>query len=139
MNLLIETMNLWADHAQRFAWPMLWQSSLLIGLLFALDLFLRRKVRPAVRYALWLVVLVKLLLPPSLALPTGPGWWLRMAKAAPVLPRQTSVMVNYGPADWPALPTVATPVFTPPPRPHLMSATWVFAGMAAVSVGLLAW
>ena len=31
MNSLIETLNAWADHALRFAWPMLWQSSLLIG------------------------------------------------------------------------------------------------------------
>ena len=50
MNLLIQTLNVWADHALRFAWPMLWQSSLLIGLLFALDLLMRRKLRPAVRY-----------------------------------------------------------------------------------------
>ena len=82
MNALIEALNAWADHALRFAWPMLWQSSLLIALLFALDLLMRRKVRPAVRYALWLVVLVKLLLPPSLAFPTSAGWWLRPAKAA---------------------------------------------------------
>ena len=99
MNLLIETLNAWADHALRFAWPMLWQSSLLIGLLFALDLLMRRKVRPAVRYALWLVVLVKLLLPPSLAFPTSPGWWLRPAKAAPARPRSTSVVVTYGPVE----------------------------------------
>ena len=81
MNLLIETLNAWADHALWFAWPMLWQSSLLIALLFTLDLLLRRKVRPAVRYALWLVVLVKLVLPPSLAFPTSVGWWLRAAKS----------------------------------------------------------
>ena len=86
---------------------MLWQSSLLIGLLFALDLLMRRKVRPAVRYALWLVVLVKLLLPPSLAFPTSPGWWLRPAKAAPARPRPTSVVVTYGAAESPALPVAA--------------------------------
>ena len=79
MNTVIEALNAWADHALRFAWPMLWQSSLLIALLLALELLLGRKVRPAVRYGLWLVVLVKLLLPPSLAFPTGPGWWLHPA------------------------------------------------------------
>ena len=98
MNTLIEALNAWADHALRFAWPMLWQSSLLIALLFALELLLRRKVRPAVRYALWLVVLVKLLLPPSLAFPTSAGWWLRPAKAAPARPTPTPVVVTYGAA-----------------------------------------
>src|ERR1022692_4472860 len=121
MNLLIETMNLWADHAQRFAWPMLWQSSLLIGLLFALDLPLRRKVRPAVRYALWLVVLVKLILPPSLALPTGPGWWLRPARAVPASPRQTSVVVTYGAPERSPIPAAVTPVRVETPPPHLSS------------------
>ena len=103
MNLPIQTLNVLADHVVRFAWPMLWQSSLLIGLLFALDLLVRRKLRPAVRYALWLIVLVKLVLPPSLALPSSPGWWLRPAKAAPARPRLTSVVVSYGAADLPEI------------------------------------
>ncbi|MCX6930262.1 MAG: M56 family metallopeptidase, partial [Verrucomicrobia bacterium] len=144
MNSLPDTLNVWADHALRFAWPMLWQSSLLIGLLFALDLVLRRKLRPAVRYALWLVVLVKLLLPPSLAFPTGPGWWLRQAKAAPARPLPTTpVVVTY---DFPATPmpsVAAAPVFIapppPPPPPRLTPASWTLVGMIAVSLGLLAW
>ena len=119
MNLLIETLNAWAGQALQLAWPMLWQSSLLIGLLFALDLLMKRKVRPAVRYALWLVVLVKLLLPPSLAFPTSAGWWLRPAKSAPARPRPVSVVVTYGAVDMPAPPVVATPVFVAPWRPHL--------------------
>jgi beta-lactamase regulating signal transducer with metallopeptidase domain len=139
MNTLIEALNAWADHALRFAWPMLWQSSLLVGLLFALDLLLRRKVRPAVRYAMWLVVLLKLLLPPSLAFPTSPGWWLRPAKTATATPRQASVVVTYGaPQDSP-LPTAVTPVFVEPPRPHLSSVAWLLLGVVTVSLGLLAW
>jgi beta-lactamase regulating signal transducer with metallopeptidase domain len=139
MNTLIEALNAWADHALRFAWPMLWQSSLLVGLLFALDLLLRRKVRPAVRYAMWLVVLLKLLLPPSLAFPTSPGWWLRPAKTATATPRQASVVVTYGaPQDSP-LPTAVTPVFVEPPRPHLSSVAWLLLGVVTVSLGLIAW
>ena len=76
MNALIETLNRFGTSALHFAWPMLWQSSLLIAVLFTIDFALRRRVRAAVRYALWLVLLVKLLLPPSLALPTGVAWWL---------------------------------------------------------------
>lgn len=139
MDLLIETPNAWADHALRFAWPMLWQSSLLIGLLFALDMLMRRKLRPALRYALWLVVLVKLVLPPSLAVPTSPGWWLRPARTVPAEPRRTTVVVTYGPSDSPAFPVAATPVFVAPPRPHLSPAAWAFSGEVAVGIGLLAW
>jgi general secretion pathway protein D len=139
MNLVIETLNVWADHVLRFAWPMLWQSSLLIALLLALELVLRRKVRAAVRYALWLLVLVKLLLPPSLAFPTSAGWWLRPANAAPTRPRPTSVMVTYGPPEDFPLPAVVTSVFVEPPRPHLSSAAWLLLGMGTVSLGFFAW
>ncbi|MBW3600642.1 MAG: hypothetical protein KY475_25690, partial [Planctomycetes bacterium] len=38
----------------------------------------------AFRYALWLVVLVRLATPPWLALPTGWGWWLR-TESAPIV------------------------------------------------------
>ena len=141
MRALTEALNAWADQARQFAWPMLWQSSLLIGVLFALDFLLRRKVRPAVRYALWLVVLVKLLLPPSLAFPTSPGWWLRPTKAALARPRPTTVVVTYDALDLPA-PAIATaPVFIPPPPPplRLTPACCTLLGMVIVSLGLLAW
>jgi len=52
------------------------QSALLVLLLFAIDLLLRKRVRAVVRYCLWLLVLVKLILPSTLALPTGIGYWL---------------------------------------------------------------
>ncbi len=51
------------------------QSALLVIVLFAVDLLLRRRVRAVVRYCLWLLVLVKLILPPTLSLPTGIGYW----------------------------------------------------------------
>jgi beta-lactamase regulating signal transducer with metallopeptidase domain/type II secretory pathway component GspD/PulD (secretin) len=139
MNTLIEALNASAAHALRFAWPMLWQSSLLIALLFALEPPLRRKVRPAVRYALWLVVLVKLLLPPSLALPTGPGWWLRPARAVPASPRLTSVVVTYGAPERTLIPAAVTPVRVEPPPSHLSSTAWLLLSMVTVSLGLLAW
>jgi general secretion pathway protein D len=138
MNLPIETLNVWADHVLRFAWPMLWQSSLLIGLLFSLDLLMRRRLRPAVRYALWLVVIVKLLLPPSLAFPTNPGWWLRATKKAPATPRLTSSLVIYA-AYSHGTPAPVTPVFVAPLRPRLTPAAWALVGMVTVGLGLLAW
>jgi Tol biopolymer transport system component/beta-lactamase regulating signal transducer with metallopeptidase domain len=52
------------------------QSALLVALLFVIDLLLRKRVRAVFRYCLWLLVLVKLVLPPMLSLPTGIGYWL---------------------------------------------------------------
>ncbi|MFC1604420.1 ankyrin repeat domain-containing protein [Planctomycetota bacterium] len=51
------------------------QSALLVILLFAIDLLLRKRVRAIFRYCVWLLVLVKLILPPMLSLPTGIGYW----------------------------------------------------------------
>jgi hypothetical protein len=59
------------------------QTALLVILLFALDLLLRKRVRAIVRYCLWLLVLVKLVLPPTLALLTGIGYWLGPPLPAP--------------------------------------------------------
>jgi len=51
------------------------QSALLVGVLVVVDLLLRKRVRAVVRYCVWLLVLVKLILPPTLCLPTGIGYW----------------------------------------------------------------
>jgi beta-lactamase regulating signal transducer with metallopeptidase domain len=139
MNMLLDNLNVWADHALGFAWPMLWQSSLLIGVLFALDLILRRKLRPAVRYALRLVVVVKMLLPPSLAFPTGPSWWLRPAQVAPAKHRPAPVIVTYSTDDQPALSSAVAPIPVAPPRPCLSPSGWALIVTATVSLGLFAW
>ena len=51
--------------------PMLWQVSLLILIVTALDFVLRRWAWPQVRYALWLLVLIKLIIPPTWTLPSS--------------------------------------------------------------------
>ncbi len=51
--------------------PMIWQVSLLILIISAIDLFLRRWAWPQVRYAIWLLILIKLLIPPSWTLPSS--------------------------------------------------------------------
>ena len=43
MNSFIETLNQWGGQFLNFAWPMLWQSSLLIAFVFALDFLIRRE------------------------------------------------------------------------------------------------
>jgi beta-lactamase regulating signal transducer with metallopeptidase domain/Tol biopolymer transport system component len=51
------------------------QVTVLIIVLFVIDLLLRKRVRSVFRYCLWLLVLVKLVLPPTISLPTGIGYW----------------------------------------------------------------
>lgn len=139
MNALIEILNRFGENALHFAWPMLWQSSALIAILFAIDFALRRRVRAAVRYALWLVLLVKLLLPPSLALPTGVAWWLFPAVTTPARPHMIKFVVNYGADTAPSLPLQPMPAFTPPPRPPMSAAAWTILAWSAISVCLLVW
>jgi len=58
-----------------FAGAMLVQSGLLVVLLLIVDVVIRKRVRATVRYWLWILVFAKLLLPPTLSLPTGIGSW----------------------------------------------------------------
>ena len=51
------------------------QVTILIIVLFVIDLLLRKRVRSVFRYCLWLLVLVKLVLPPTISSPTGIGYW----------------------------------------------------------------
>jgi bla regulator protein BlaR1 len=137
MNPLIEFLDRCGGNAVRFAGPMLWQSSALIIVLFAADFALRRHVRAAVRHALWLVVLVKLLLPPSLALPTSATWWLFPSAKASAKPQITHFTVSYGDAT-PA-PSQPAAVFTPSPAPSMSVSAWMVLAWSAMSLSLLAW
>lgn len=76
MNAIIETSNAAGRAFVEFALPMLIQSSVLILILLAVDLLLRRRVRAVFRYWIWMLVLVKLVLPPSLWSPVSIGTWL---------------------------------------------------------------
>jgi beta-lactamase regulating signal transducer with metallopeptidase domain len=75
MNSLITFLNTTGKSFVDFAGPMLIQSSLLIIVLFALDLLLRKKVRAVFRYCIWMLILVKLVLPTTLSSPTSLGYW----------------------------------------------------------------
>lgn len=139
MNSFIETLNQWGGNFLSFAWPMLWQSSLLIAFVFALDFLSARKIRASIRYALWLVVLVKLCLPPTLALPTSAAWWLFPNHAAarpPALPKYVVTYDSTAPSG--DFVPATTPAFSPP-EPKLNAAGWTLLGGSFVSVVLLLW
>jgi len=137
MNSLIESLNTWGERFADVAFPIFWQSSLLIALVFGLDWLLRRKIQPAVRYAFWLVVMVKLMLPPSLALPTAPVSWLRMRKPVSPPARTQIMTATYGPSM--AVETSSPPVLPPPPPPKLTVSACAMLASAFASVLLAAW
>ncbi|MFC1635557.1 M56 family metallopeptidase, partial [Planctomycetota bacterium] len=75
MNAIFETVNSVGVRFVDFALPMLIQSSVLILILLLADALLRKKVRAVFRYWIWMVVLLKLVLPTSLSSPVSLGRW----------------------------------------------------------------
>ena len=68
--------------------------------MLVLDLLLRKKIKAVVRYGIWLLILVKLVLPPSLASPTSLVAWIGER-----LPNLSSQIETVAPA-----PQIAPPV-----------------------------
>jgi len=68
---MVEQLNaiarLWWDWSA----AMFWQAGLLIILIGCIDLLIRKWAWPQLRYALWLLIVIKLVLPPTLSLPSG--------------------------------------------------------------------
>jgi beta-lactamase regulating signal transducer with metallopeptidase domain len=133
----IANLNHWGESFLDLAGPMLWQSSLLITIVFTLDVLSARKIRPAIRHALWMVVLVKLLLPPALALPTGAAWWLWPVKAAPLVPAIKHPTVTFDTTPLPE--NFSLPPFPQAPPPILSTDARAMLVSGVVSVGLLGW
>ncbi|MHC4638794.1 MAG: M56 family metallopeptidase, partial [Planctomycetota bacterium] len=75
MDNLITFLNTMGKTFIDFSMPMLIQSSVLIIILLIVDLLVRKKVRAVFRYCIWMLVLVKLVLPTTLSSPTGLGYW----------------------------------------------------------------
>ena len=66
-----ETLNTIAEKWFVWEYSMLWQVGVLIIIIYVIDLLTRKWVWPQVRYALWLLILVKLILPPTLNSPAS--------------------------------------------------------------------
>lgn len=73
MNVIIEQINMTGQRFVEHAFAVLMQSSLLIAILLLADLLLRRKVRAVFRYWIWMLVLLKLVLPTWLSTPFSLG------------------------------------------------------------------
>lgn len=81
MSQLINSCLMWLNNIGQgfctYAASIFVQSSVLIVLLLIIDFMLRKRVKATFRYWIWMLVFVKLVLPPSLSLPTGIGYWFR--------------------------------------------------------------
>lgn len=132
MNDFILLLNRAGVAATAFAGPAFLQSAVLIAVVAVLDRLLRRHATAALRAALWLLVLVKLALPPSLALPTGVGYWLNRESAPP--PPLARYTVTIAAEEPPARLLPVMPV--EPPRPSLRGEGWLVLGWAAGALGL---
>ena len=75
MNAIVEQINSAGRAFVDFAIPMLIQSGILITVLLLFEFFLRKKVRAVFRYCIWMLILVKLVIPPSFSLPVGIGYF----------------------------------------------------------------
>jgi beta-lactamase regulating signal transducer with metallopeptidase domain/chaperonin cofactor prefoldin len=79
---------------------MTWQVSLLIVLVGCVDLLIRKWAWPQLRYALWSLILLKLILPPTLSLPSGvvPGLQPVVERAASYLASEQPLATAKGSA-----------------------------------------
>src|ERR1022692_4465091 len=138
MSSFIDNLNQWGGNFLNFAWPMVWQSSLLIIALFLFDFLFRRKIRASIRYALWLVVLVKLCVPPTFALPTSPAWWLHQIPPPAAAKAKLHYTVTYDNGPLPETLRAPLPAFVPP-KPAMILAAWLLVESTSVSSCLLGW
>ncbi len=68
---MIEVINHFAGIWWSWMLPMFWQVSLLVIVVWAFDLLIHKWVWPQVRYLLWLLILLKLILPPAFSSPVS--------------------------------------------------------------------
>jgi beta-lactamase regulating signal transducer with metallopeptidase domain len=76
LNSVVEWINRAGAAHWNFAAPMFVQTAVLVGVLCIFEACLRRRVRAAVRYWLWALVAVKLLLPVTLSTPASIAYWI---------------------------------------------------------------
>ena len=103
INSWLTTLNGIGGAFWNYAAGMFVQSGILIVLLLVVDFLLRKRVRATLRYWIWMLVFVKLVLPPTLCLPTGIGYWFGDALSAdPVISEELSTGTPLQSAAFPA-------------------------------------
>ncbi len=146
MTATVQHLNQWSESWAEVMWAVLWQSTLLI-LAVALIGCLLRRASPVVRYWLWQIVAVKLLLMPFWTLAIPMPWWSSEQSPGITSPGGPAEEITL-PEDFPspAVPPVltATPGAPAPQREHpwdrLQEVTWqswLWIGYLAIVLGQL--
>ena len=86
-------LNLTADYWWAWMAPMLWQGTLFMMLVAVVDRLLSQWVWPQVRLTLWLLVLVKLVLPPTTTSPVAIPHVQQLAE----LPTEVATAASWSP------------------------------------------
>ncbi len=120
MNAILEQINSAGYKFVDFALPMLVQSSILIVVLLLADLLLRKKVRAVFRYWLWMIVLLKLVLPTTLSSPVSLGSWFG-DKLTPV--KFSGMSTPAKSVNLPQMIDTGTAAVTSTPQPTAISPT----------------
>lgn len=94
MRPVIHTLNEAGGLFVAHAGAMFVQAGILIVLLWLFDRVLRRHLRASLRYWLWVLILVKLVLPPGFSLPTGVGNWIGRVAGVPAVRVATAPRVE---------------------------------------------
>ena len=145
MNQIINFSLEWLNNVGQWFWNysagMFIQVSLLIILLLLIDFLLRKRVRAVFRYCVWMLVFVKLILPPTLSLPTGIGYWYGdyLSANSPVL-QQVSNVVRPEPVMVPTPENFAPSTEVPQIQPSQTNSETVAPVTSAVSgLNALTW
>lgn len=86
------------------------QAAALALLIGAIDLTIGRRLRSSLRQALWLLVVVKLILPPTLELPTSAAYWIGRLALKPREIRAVSGLPPNLSATWEMVPAEPPPI-----------------------------
>jgi len=143
MNTILEQINSTGYVFVEFAMPMLVQSGVLIVVLLLADLLLRKKVRAVVRYWLWMLVLLKLVLPTTLSSPVSLGHWfgdelaaVKLSESTPAEPVSLPQMAQALPAEEAGTPAAVTPPTAAPDTKPIVAEA---AGPPVVSPAPVTW
>jgi beta-lactamase regulating signal transducer with metallopeptidase domain/Leucine-rich repeat (LRR) protein len=145
MNEVINSCTMGLNNAGQvfcdYAAGMFVQSSVLIIVLLIIDFVLRKRARATLRYCVWLLVFVKLVLPPTLCLPTGIGYWCGdyLSADLPLL-RELPSIVQPDSVGTHTSGDFAQPVETHEPQPsRALPGTMAPAASAISSIRSITW
>jgi beta-lactamase regulating signal transducer with metallopeptidase domain len=146
INACVTGLNAIGGRFCSYAGAMFLQVGVLIAVLLALDALLRRRIRATIRYWIWMLVFLKLVLPPSLSAPTGIGYWCG-AHVPPAPPISIETPETMTPSPVRAEAAARPEIELPPPEGAAFDVAsmpaepvgWVLNPRVKASFGQIAW